>query len=130
MKVIFSSKQDVAKPATDLAFPSVTICSPGLNMEAVEEAVYKDYQEWKKEEGNSGKEVVDFMAEIAKLIKFAQTYTYSVFTPFDFDLSSPSTIPELMAWGNVNLGHHHATREAREDIGLTACAKLQIGQFL
>ena len=51
-------------PVTELAFPSVTICSPGLNMEAVEEAVYKDYQRWSKEEGNSEKDVDDFMEEM------------------------------------------------------------------
>ena len=33
-------------------------------MEAVEEAVYKDYERWSKEEGNSGKEVDDFMEEM------------------------------------------------------------------
>ena len=33
-------------------------------MEAVEEAVYKDFEKWKKEEGNSGKDVGDFMDEM------------------------------------------------------------------
>ena len=33
-------------------------------MEAVEEAVYKDYQRWNNEEGNSEKEVDDFMEEM------------------------------------------------------------------
>ena len=33
-------------------------------MEAVEEAVYKDYQRWSKEEGNSAKDVGDFMMEM------------------------------------------------------------------
>ena len=45
------TKQDAAKPASELAFPSVTVCSPGLNMEAVEEALYKDFEEWKRENG-------------------------------------------------------------------------------
>ena len=57
-------QQNPAKPATELTFPSVTICSPGLNMEAVEEAVYKDYKRWNREEGNSEKEVGDFMEEM------------------------------------------------------------------
>ena len=57
-------QQNPAKPATELVFPSVTICSSGLNMEAVEEAVYKDYQRWNKEEGNLEKEVEDFMEEV------------------------------------------------------------------
>ena len=33
-------------------------------MEAVEEAVYKDYQRWNKEEGNSEKGVDDFMEKM------------------------------------------------------------------
>ena len=33
-------------------------------MEAVEEAVYKDYEKWNKEEGNSEKDVGDFMEEM------------------------------------------------------------------
>ena len=33
-------------------------------MEAVEEAVYKDFEKWKKEEGNSLKDVGDFMEEM------------------------------------------------------------------
>ena len=45
------TEQDAAKPASELAFPSVTVCSPGLNMEAVEEALYQDFEEWKRENG-------------------------------------------------------------------------------
>ena len=33
-------------------------------VEAVEEAVYKDFEKWSKENGNSNKEVGDFMEEI------------------------------------------------------------------
>ena len=32
---------------TDLDFPSVTICSTGLNMEAVRRAFYNDFANWK-----------------------------------------------------------------------------------
>ena len=42
----------------------MTICSPGLNIEAVKEAVYKDFQRWNKEEGNSEKKFNDFMDEM------------------------------------------------------------------
>ena len=41
------SLQDVAKPATDLDFPSVTICSSGLNMEAVRKALFNDFANWR-----------------------------------------------------------------------------------
>ena len=60
------TEQDAAKPASELAFPSVTVCSPGLNMEAVEEALYKDFEEWKRENGRDmanihGKDIDLFM---------------------------------------------------------------------
>ena len=60
----YSTPQDVAKPATDLAFPSVTICAPGLNMEAVKEVLFEDFQRWSKEEGNLQKDVDDFMEDM------------------------------------------------------------------
>ena len=60
------NEQDAAKPASELAFPSVTVCSPGLNMEAVAEALYKDFEEWKRENGRDmanihGKDIDMFM---------------------------------------------------------------------
>ena len=39
--------QDAAKPVTELDFPSVTICSSGLNLEAVKSALYNDFAYWK-----------------------------------------------------------------------------------
>ena len=49
---------------TDLAFPSVTICSPGLNMEAVKEAILDDFDKWLNETGGNYKEQLDdFMEE-------------------------------------------------------------------
>lgn len=39
--------QDSAKPVTDLDFPSVTICSSGLNMEAVRRALFNDFANWR-----------------------------------------------------------------------------------
>ena len=44
----------MAKPVTELSFPSVTICSPGLNMEAVKEALLDDFNIWMKGEGKTG----------------------------------------------------------------------------
>ena len=37
----------------DLPFPSVTICSPGLDMEAVKEAILDDFNGWLNEEGKT-----------------------------------------------------------------------------
>ena len=59
----YSTKQDVAKPATDLAFPSVTICAPGLNMEAVKEALFYDFNIWRGDKETSLKSINEFMEE-------------------------------------------------------------------
>ena len=50
----FALFQNVAKPVTELSFPSVTICSAGLNMEAVKEALLDDFNIWLKEESKTG----------------------------------------------------------------------------
>ena len=58
---------------TDLAFPSVTICSPGLNMEAVKEAIFKDFNQWRREEGKgSSKEEVDEYMEAKFAMKVGE----------------------------------------------------------
>ena len=52
---------------SELTFPSVTICSPGLNMKAVEEAILDDFSDWFKENGTTQKsyedQLDDFMEE-------------------------------------------------------------------
>ena len=63
MASLLITQQNAAKPATELAFPSVTICSSGLNMEAVKEAIAKDFKEWKEEEGRSKEDIDEFMEE-------------------------------------------------------------------
>ena len=60
--------QDAAKPVTELPFPSVTICSPGLNMKAVEEALLEDFDLWLREsgttdEGSPENQLDEFMEE-------------------------------------------------------------------
>ena len=59
--------QDAAKPVTELPFPSVTICSPGLNMEAVKEALLDDFEDWlyknDKSLGNRREQLDLFMKE-------------------------------------------------------------------
>ena len=35
--------QEAAKPTTELDFPSVTVCSPRLNMKAVKEVIFEDF---------------------------------------------------------------------------------------
>ena len=59
--------QDAALPVEKLPFPSVTICSPGLNMEAVEEALLEDFNQWLSEksmtEGSLEGRLDEFMEE-------------------------------------------------------------------
>ena len=47
--------QDAAKPVSELDFPSVTICSSGLNMEAVRRALFNDFVNWKIDKTNKDK---------------------------------------------------------------------------
>ena len=61
------SFQDVAKPVTDLDFPSVTICSSGLNMEAVRRALYNDFANWKI--NNTGIENLDDQNALNKYLE-------------------------------------------------------------
>ena len=58
-----SNIQDAAKPVSELPFPSVTICSPGLNMEAVKEALLDDFNNWLNVEGKAEGNYEDLMDE-------------------------------------------------------------------
>ena len=53
--------KDAAKPVTGITFPAVTVCTGGLDMEAVKKALYKDFTSWKqnKTEGLSEIELLD-----------------------------------------------------------------------
>ena len=55
--------QDAAKPVEELPFPSVTICSPGLNMEAVEEALLEDFNQWLSETRRTDGNLEDWLEE-------------------------------------------------------------------
>ena len=64
---VITTLGDTTKPITDLSFPAVTICSKGLNMEAVKMAVEQDYIQWsndqtrRKREVSTGSTVEEFM---------------------------------------------------------------------
>ena len=45
--------QDTNKQVKDTPFPSITICTEGINMDAIMEAVSRDYNEWLKQTRNS-----------------------------------------------------------------------------
>ena len=97
-------KQDPAKPSTELAFPSVTICSPGLNMEAVKEAVFQDFENWQLETGNraSSPEDVDVFMEAKYRIKAGKGNIFDkvkemASPPINKDDTSSSTLLENLA---------------------------------
>ena len=48
--LVTTTLKDAAMPVTSLNFPGVTICTSGLNMEAVTKQLMKDFTTWKKEE--------------------------------------------------------------------------------
>ena len=48
--LVTTTLKDAAMPVTSLNFPGVTICTSGLNMEAVTRQLMKDFTTWKKEE--------------------------------------------------------------------------------
>ena len=54
-------------PITKLDFPAITICSEGLNMDAVEEAIENDYNEWKRTKRT--KRNIDQEVEIVEFLK-------------------------------------------------------------
>ena len=51
--MVVTSLKDPAMSVTNLPFPAVTICSSGLDMEAVKDRLMKDFDSWKKEEGKT-----------------------------------------------------------------------------
>ena len=47
--LVTTTLKDAAMPVTSLNFPGVTICTSGLNMEAVTKQLMKDFNNWKNE---------------------------------------------------------------------------------
>ena len=52
---VLTTLKTTAKEVTELEFPAVTICSTGLNMDAVYEALEKDFVEWQSSSGSGRK---------------------------------------------------------------------------
>ena len=44
--LVITSLRDTTKPVSAIAFPAVTICTEGLDMEAVNDALAKDFMVW------------------------------------------------------------------------------------
>ena len=104
--VCFTTKQDPAKPTTELVFPSVTVCAPGLNMEAVEEALFQDFERWKREKpyesDETHKEDIDTFMETEYAMKVGKgnifdTIKALVLPPTNRDSPSSSLALENLA---------------------------------
>ena len=99
-------------------FPSVTICSPGLNMEAVEEHVFKDFERWNKEKGNANKDVGDFMEEmyamkIGKWNIFDKVKAMTL-PPISSDSAGSSVLENLAACSRAENKSKTSTRRKRD----------------
>ena len=51
--LVVTSLKDPAKPVASLSFPAVTICTSGLDMEAVKDKLLLDFDKWKTMEGKT-----------------------------------------------------------------------------
>ena len=51
--MVVTTLKDPAKSLSSLPFPAVTICTSGLDMEAVKDKLMKDFNSWKMEEGKT-----------------------------------------------------------------------------
>ena len=61
-------------PATEVTFPAITICRDGVDMNAVEEAIFEDFTKWKQSSGRTSKSkkededlLHEYMAETYKV---------------------------------------------------------------
>ena len=61
-------------PSTEITFPAVTICRDGVDMNAVEEAIFEDFTKWKQSSGRTSKSkkededlLHEYMAETYKV---------------------------------------------------------------
>ena len=66
---VITTLKSVGKPVTEIAFPTVTICSPGLFVENVKVALEKSFNQWRFQGDRSWEEseipllMVEFMEE-------------------------------------------------------------------
>ena len=66
--LVITTLENTAKDATELEFPAVTICSDGLNFEAMERSLERDHNEWLKNKEKRRKKRAtrfeDFLKEV------------------------------------------------------------------
>ena len=90
--------QDTAKPVTEFPFPSVTICSPGLDMGEVEEALLDDFDQWLSENGKAEGGLEDQLDEFMKEKYATNVATENIFEKIKaMNLPPPSSEQESSA---------------------------------
>ena len=57
--LVETSLKDPAMPVGKLPFPAVTICTSGLDMEAVNDKLVKDFNNWKQERGKTSLDSIE-----------------------------------------------------------------------
>ena len=80
-------------PATEITFPAVTICRDGVDMKAVEEAIFEDFTKWKQDNhktSGSKWEDVDLLHQYME-VTYAVIGTRNVFDSVKAHLSPDSS---------------------------------------
>ena len=107
-----SNIQDAAKPVSELPFPSVTICSPGLNMEAVKEALLDDFNNWLNVEGKAEGNYEDLMDEFMEEKYATKVAEGNIFDQIKEMNSPPSTENQDCEGCSATLQNLAACKEA------------------
>ena len=66
LKVEDFVQQDTDKQVKDTEFPSITICTEGINMDAVLEAVTEDFNNWVQSKKNIDPMSIDYTVAMRK----------------------------------------------------------------
>lgn len=84
-------------------------------MEAVKEAVYKDYQRWNTIEGNTQKDVGDFMEEMYAMGNIFDKIKAMTLPPISLDTASSVLLENIATCGNTSSSR--ADRKKRSSRG-------------
>ena len=67
--LVVTTLKDPAMSVSKLPFPAVTVCSSGLDMEAVKEKLLQDFHSWKREEGKTSVDKEEDKAHLGEYMK-------------------------------------------------------------
>ena len=66
--LVVTMLKETELPVTKLDFPAITICNEGLNMEAVENVIEAEYEEWKQRTKRNAVEDNDVIKDVEKFL--------------------------------------------------------------